>query len=333
MRRADRRQGRGRGGRRAPCRPRSTTSCRQYPGARAEAVRQRPAAAVRQRLRQRRGHPLPRRPGHAPSRTATSVAHHPRRGRGLTMADDDRRRRGARRGGGLPADPGGARRPPAAAGGAARRRLPRRLGRGGASTRRPPSEALEYLATYLQRLDGPDLRRVPRGHGHAWPAFAKHEKWPKQQVRFLQDVPDRTLRRRRADAKPRAASHHDLRHQSARTLQPPDALPRHRRGRAAEAARPAASRSAAAAPSAPCWPTPWSAPASASSASSTATSSRRSNLQRQVLFDEHDVAEQPAQGRGRRAQAAADQLGGHGRAGRRRHRPHQHRGLVPATPT
>ena len=35
------------------------------------------------------------------------------------------------------------------------------------------------------------------------------------------------------------------------------------------------------------------------------------NLQRQVLFDEHDVAEQPAQGRGRRAQAAADQLGVH----------------------
>ena len=35
-----------------------------------------------------------------------------------------------------------------------------------------------------------------------------------------------------------------------------------------------------------------------------------SNLQRQVLFDEADVAGQPAQGRGRRRQAAADQLVG-----------------------
>ena len=31
------------------------------------------------------------------------------------------------------------------------------------------------------------------------------------------------------------------------------------------------------------------------------------NLQRQILFDEHDVARQPAQGRGRRAEAPADQ--------------------------
>ena len=34
-----------------------------------------------------------------------------------------------------------------------------------------------------------------------------------------------------------------------------------------------------------------------------------SNLQRQVLFDEADVLEQPAQSRGRRGQDAGDQLG------------------------
>jgi len=47
-------------------------------------------------------------------------------------------------------------------------------------------EAIEYLATYLQRLTGPELRRV-REDLQALVGFAKHEKWPKQQVRFLQD--------------------------------------------------------------------------------------------------------------------------------------------------
>jgi hypothetical protein len=47
-------------------------------------------------------------------------------------------------------------------------------------------EALEYLATYLQRLSGPELRRV-REDLQTLVGFAKHEKWPKQQVRFLQD--------------------------------------------------------------------------------------------------------------------------------------------------
>jgi hypothetical protein len=48
------------------------------------------------------------------------------------------------------------------------------------------SEAMEYLATYLQRLTGPELRRV-REDLDTLVGFARHEKWPKQQVRFLQD--------------------------------------------------------------------------------------------------------------------------------------------------
>jgi hypothetical protein len=47
-------------------------------------------------------------------------------------------------------------------------------------------EAMNYLATYLQRLDGNELRRV-REDMHTLASFAKSEKWPKQQVRFLQD--------------------------------------------------------------------------------------------------------------------------------------------------
>jgi hypothetical protein len=47
-------------------------------------------------------------------------------------------------------------------------------------------EAMQYLATYIQRLDGPDLARV-REDLHTLVGFAKAEKWPRQQVRFLQD--------------------------------------------------------------------------------------------------------------------------------------------------
>jgi hypothetical protein len=47
-------------------------------------------------------------------------------------------------------------------------------------------EAMNYLVTYLQRLKGDDLRRV-REDMVALAGFAKSEKWPKQQVRFLQD--------------------------------------------------------------------------------------------------------------------------------------------------
>ena len=47
-------------------------------------------------------------------------------------------------------------------------------------------EAMEYLATYIQRLSGADLRRVKEDLD-TLVGFAKSEKWPKQQVRFLQD--------------------------------------------------------------------------------------------------------------------------------------------------
>jgi hypothetical protein len=47
-------------------------------------------------------------------------------------------------------------------------------------------EAMEYLAGYVQRLKGDELRRVKEDL-QTLVGFAKHEKWPKQQVRFLQD--------------------------------------------------------------------------------------------------------------------------------------------------
>ena len=47
-------------------------------------------------------------------------------------------------------------------------------------------EAMNYLVTYLQRLSGAELRRV-REDMVTLAGFAKAEKWPKQQVRFLQD--------------------------------------------------------------------------------------------------------------------------------------------------
>ncbi len=48
-------------------------------------------------------------------------------------------------------------------------------------------EAMNYLVTYLQRLKGEDLRRV-REDMATLAAFAKSDQWPKQQVRFLQDL-------------------------------------------------------------------------------------------------------------------------------------------------
>ena len=47
-------------------------------------------------------------------------------------------------------------------------------------------EAMEYLVTYLQRLDGADLKRAKEDLA-TLAGFAKSEKWPKQQVRFLQE--------------------------------------------------------------------------------------------------------------------------------------------------
>lgn len=47
-------------------------------------------------------------------------------------------------------------------------------------------EGMQYLATYLQRLEGPDLKRVQEDL-QTLATFARSEKWPKQQIRFLQD--------------------------------------------------------------------------------------------------------------------------------------------------
>lgn len=47
-------------------------------------------------------------------------------------------------------------------------------------------EAMEYLATYLQRLEGNDLRRVKEDL-QVLVDFAKSEKWPKEQIRFLRE--------------------------------------------------------------------------------------------------------------------------------------------------
>ena len=47
-------------------------------------------------------------------------------------------------------------------------------------------EALQYLAGYLQRLQGPQLARV-REDLACLTTYARQEKWPKQLVRFLND--------------------------------------------------------------------------------------------------------------------------------------------------
>ena len=47
-------------------------------------------------------------------------------------------------------------------------------------------EAMQYIVTYLQRLTPSELKRV-REDLETLASFAKSEKWPKQQVRFLQE--------------------------------------------------------------------------------------------------------------------------------------------------
>lgn len=46
------------------------------------------------------------------------------------------------------------------------------------------AEAMEYIATYLQRLTGEELRRA-REDLETLVGYAKEQKWPKQQVQFL----------------------------------------------------------------------------------------------------------------------------------------------------
>ena len=46
-------------------------------------------------------------------------------------------------------------------------------------------EALNYIATYLQRLQGPELRRIKEDM-ECLATFARQEKWPTEEVQFLE---------------------------------------------------------------------------------------------------------------------------------------------------
>src|SRR5262245_7794858 len=50
-------------------------------------------------------------------------------------------------------------------------------------------EAIEYLAAYLQRLDGTDLQRL-RADLACLVEYARMEKWPKPEVQFLKHFLD-----------------------------------------------------------------------------------------------------------------------------------------------
>lgn len=45
-------------------------------------------------------------------------------------------------------------------------------------------EALQYFATYLQRLQGAELKRIQEDMDCLL-AFARQEKWPKEEIEFL----------------------------------------------------------------------------------------------------------------------------------------------------
>jgi hypothetical protein len=51
------------------------------------------------------------------------------------------------------------------------------------------AEAMEYLATYLQRLTGKELMRA-REDMETLVGYAKEQKWPKQHVMFLKSFLD-----------------------------------------------------------------------------------------------------------------------------------------------
>ncbi len=48
------------------------------------------------------------------------------------------------------------------------------------------NEALNYLASYLQRLQGPDLKRI-REDMECLITFGKQEEWPAEEMQFLRD--------------------------------------------------------------------------------------------------------------------------------------------------
>ena len=48
------------------------------------------------------------------------------------------------------------------------------------------NESLNYIATYMQRLQGADLKRI-REDVDCLIAFGKQEDWPKEEMQFLQE--------------------------------------------------------------------------------------------------------------------------------------------------
>lgn len=48
------------------------------------------------------------------------------------------------------------------------------------------AEALEYIATYLQRLDGPELQRV-REDMESLASYARDQQWDRPEIRFLKE--------------------------------------------------------------------------------------------------------------------------------------------------
>ena len=140
--------------------------------------------AVRQRLSQRRGHPLPRQPRHG-RQGRRRAEHHPRRRRRLTWPTTTTRRgRSARRGGRFPGHPGRTGRQPAAAGRRARGRFPGRLRRRDRPCRPPPTRPSATSPATCNGSTGPDLQRT-REDMAALLAYAKQQGWEKQLQHFL----------------------------------------------------------------------------------------------------------------------------------------------------
>ena len=219
----------------------------------------------------------------------------------------------------------------------ARLRLPRRVGRGrGQPGGRRRGDGVPRRLPPAAR-PAPDLQRVKRGPRTPSSGSRKSRSGRSSTVDFLKTVPLRTIGVRSIETSRVLQLHRHPRRfptimtsipvrstaTPARSASPASARP----GR--KAARPAASRSAAAGPWAPCWPTTSSGPASASSAIVDRDFIETHNLQRQILFDEPDVADNLPKAEAAAQQAPADQLGDHDRAGRHRHRPHQHPRPVP----
>ncbi len=85
-------------------------------------------------------------------------------------------------------------------------------------------EALNYIATYLQRLEGPELHRIKEDMD-CLATFARQEKWPTEEIEVLAGILGRIRRRRKLIEKclwrhdptcrhENGAHSHDYRHQS-----------------------------------------------------------------------------------------------------------------------